>query len=237
MRGKTWLFIAVKVVEMCTAPANQSATGIPATPPPPMPSVARYSNAQPPMASTATATPAVAPVASASIAGAAGAAPSPAAAPAASVAPIPETTTEQAAPAPKTQAGANGLTVPEGESASTVTGFQTTHYGYPDDETPDENTKAGKGKWGPLVDGDSLALTDSMAQKIGAKPHDKIELKDAKGNTRVGTYIDRAPESDDRVDIYNPKGSKKGGTPFSAISAKKIESRVASTAETLYPKG
>ncbi len=109
-----------------------------------------------------------------------------------------------------------------------MTGFNTTHFGYKDDPTPDSDTEAGNGKWGKLVDGDSLALNDTMAKMVGAKPGDKIELKDAKGNTRVGTYIDKVPDKDGpgpRLDIYNPTGSEKGGTPFSAVSARKLSGK------------
>ena len=87
----------------------------------------------------------------------------------------------------------------------------------------DPETAQGNGKFGKLTPG-SLALTDSMAQSIGAKPGDKIELKDAQGATHVGQYLDRAPQPEKRVDIYDPNGSEKKGAPFQAVSARRIPS-------------
>lgn len=115
--------------------------------------------------------------------------------------------------------------------AAPVTNFQTTHYGYADDKTPDSETKKGNGAFGKLTPG-ALALTDSMAKSLGANPGDTIELQDAQGNKHQGTYLDRAPQSNNRVDIYDPSGSEKAGAPFNAVSARKVSS----TASKLFPK-
>ena len=127
-------------------------------------------------------------------------------------------------------------------TAPTVTDFKTSHYGYSDDPTPDSYTKAGKGAFSDLVEGKSLALSDTTAQNLGAKPGDEIELTDANGNKRVGSYDDRVPAKDpktgevlkgNRIDIYDPKGSEKKGEPFLAVSARRLKS----AAETIYAKG
>lgn len=110
-----------------------------------------------------------------------------------------------------------------------VTDFQTTHYGYKDDPYMDSYTAKGEGKFGKLRDS-SVALTDSMAKKMGIKPGEEMELKDKAGNIRIGTYDDRAPQKDNRIDLYNPKGSQKAGEPFIAVSARVVRSK----AKTMY---
>jgi hypothetical protein len=250
MRGKTWRFGAVMLKVMCTAPNPNSQSP---TSPPPMPSVARASDSAPPITSPSAAqslpAQAGAPASAVAAPTAGVAAPAANAAPAAA---LPAATPAVPA-APATQAGANGLTVPGGVDKSDgqlpqkddgITGFQTSHFGNADDPNGDTLTKAGKGAFGPLVAGDSLALKDTTAKMLGVRPGDKIELADNAGNKKVGTYIDRVPEKDpktgkpisgERIDIYDPTGSEKKGVPFNAISARKMTTT--SAAQTLYPKG
>ena len=68
----------------------------------------------------------------------------------------------------------------------------------------------------------AVALSDSMAAKLGVKYGDTFQGVDLKGNKRMLTYADRAPESDDRIDYYDPSGSEKGGEPVKFTSARKI---------------
>ena len=128
---------------------------------------------------------------------------------------------DKAAPLP---GDAPAATTAKGE----ISDFQTTHYGYPDDKTPDTNTKNKKGAFGPLTVG-SLALSDDRAKALGAKPGDTIEIQDTKGNTHQGVYVDRVPIGG-RIDIYDPTGSEAKGEPFKGVKAR----RIGSTANVLF---
>lgn len=122
----------------------------------------------------------------------------------------------------------------DGEDGPAVSGIKTTHYGYPDDETPDSQTKAGKGKFGDLKQGD-VALTDSLAAKLGVKGGEDLDVTDNQGKTHTMRYQDRAPQQgEDRIDIYNPTGSKAKGEPFIATSVKRAMGKKKSGAENLF---
>ncbi len=120
-----------------------------------------------------------------------------------------------------------------------VTGFNATHYGYPDDKTPDSNSAKGIGafndnKLGP----NSVAISDDVAKKLGldtVRGGGTVELKDSKGNSRLVTYDDRAPENG-RIDLYDPTGSEKKGQPFDAVSAIKVSGGKNTAANAIYPK-
>lgn len=107
---------------------------------------------------------------------------------------------------------------------------KTTHYGYKDDPYMDDFTRGGQSASGIALRSGSVAITASMAKKMGlGKPDGSpIELVDANGNKRPGTYDDFAPEKDDRIDIYDPNGSQKKGAPFNAVSARKVNRQLAS---------
>jgi|HubBroStandDraft_2_1064218.scaffolds.fasta_scaffold298601_2 hypothetical protein len=63
-----------------------------------------------------------------------------------------------------------------------------------------------------------LELTDSAQKALGAKPGDMIKITFKDGTTQIRRYDDRAPESDERVDLYNRAGWQKGLSDFGAIS-------------------
>lgn len=143
--------------------------------------------------------------------------------------PAPAKSSSPQSPAPLGELPASDLPLPKKENLAPEAGtgeghseIKTTHYGYPDDPYMDKYTKAGKGKWGKLAGEESLALTDSMAEKLGVKPGDVIETTDDKGKVRKGVYIDRAPQDDHRIDIYDPSGSEKKGEPYKIVKARKV---------------
>ncbi len=100
------------------------------------------------------------------------------------------------------------------------TKMKVTQYGYADDPYSDSYTEKGMGKWHSLEPGVSAALTDSAAKALGVKHGDwvKIEYKN-KGGTQIRRYDDRAPERDQRVDLYNPGGFVKSVDDYGTITA------------------
>lgn len=86
----------------------------------------------------------------------------------------------------------------------TINGFTITHYGYPGDSSPDSGSMAGKGdRNNKLVPNLSVALTESARQKLFGVS------KPSTGNIFClgGCSFqddDSAPESDMRVDVYDP---------------------------------
>jgi hypothetical protein len=101
-----------------------------------------------------------------------------------------------------------------------------THYAYPGDDggTPggkiDSNSARGIGafEWdsapGSLIPMYSAALTASAAQQYGLTPGQTFSITSG-GQTYNLLYADVAPESDSRIDIYDPNGTLPGGNSFS----------------------
>jgi hypothetical protein len=119
---------------------------------------------------------------------------------------------------------------PMTKNAPSVTGFETTHYGYADDTTPDSYTREGLGAGGPLRPGD-VAITKSLAARFGlnVNARDKnndfgkqLDLINSAGHSIRVRVQDLAPEDDDRIDIYDPAGSEAGGVPFNATQARLV---------------
>jgi len=86
--------------------------------------------------------------------------------------------------------------------------MKTTQYGYEKKGQPgyDSNSAAGRGKWHKLEPGVSAALTDSAAEKLGVQPGDWVKVTYPNGGTQIRRYDDRAPQKENRVDLYNPRG-------------------------------
>jgi hypothetical protein len=86
----------------------------------------------------------------------------------------------------------------------TVNGMKITHYGYPGDSSPDSNSMKAIGDRGnKLTPNFSAALTRSAREKLFNASHPST------GQTFViaGFTLrddDTAPESDERVDVYDP---------------------------------
>jgi len=97
----------------------------------------------------------------------------------------------------------------------TVGAMKVTHYGYPGDSSPDSNSMRGIGDRGnKLIPNLSAALTKSAREKIF-----KVSAPSTGANFTVAghTFVDddTAPESDERVDVYDPyyTGIDPGCTP------------------------
>jgi hypothetical protein len=142
-----------------------------------------------------------------------------------------------------TAAAANNFAQPSNQGTPTVasnfrgggggnaTGALLTHYAYPGDNggTPggkiDSDSARGIGAFpfssapGSLIPGYSAALTDSAAAAYGIQPGQQFTITTTGGQTYNLVYADRAPESDQRVDIYDPQGQLPGGNNFSASIA------------------
>ena len=119
----------------------------------------------------------------------------------------------------------NQPNVPLGEGegsqglAQNATGVLLTHYAYPGDSTPDSDSAAGRGKFSPatgsLIPMYSAALTDAAAAAYHVTPGQSFTITTSTGQTYNLLYADRAPENDNRVDIYDPNNSLGGGNDFS----------------------
>jgi hypothetical protein len=113
-----------------------------------------------------------------------------------------------------------------GPSSQTASRTILTHYAYPGDNggTPggkiDSNSARGIGafEWdsapGSLIPMYSAALTASAAQQYGLSPGQSFSITSG-GQTYKLLYADVAPESDSRIDIYDPSGTLPGGNSFS----------------------
>jgi hypothetical protein len=102
-----------------------------------------------------------------------------------------------------------------------ATGVTLTHYAYPGDSTPDHYSQNGEGAFpfssapGSLIPGYSAALTASAAAAYNIQPGQSFSVTTSGGQTYNLVYADVAPESDQRVDIYDPNGQLPGGNDFS----------------------
>jgi hypothetical protein len=112
----------------------------------------------------------------------------------------------------------------EGEGSQ---GFQPTngailtHYAYQGDSTPDTNSAQGIGAFpfssaaGSLIPMYSAALTDAAAAQYHVQPGQSFTVGTSTGSTYNLVYADRAPQSDVRVDIYDPNNALGAGNNFS----------------------
>jgi len=85
--------------------------------------------------------------------------------------------------------------------------IKITQYGYANDETPDSNTQAHIGVQNIELEQDlSCAVTDSAKHALGAHVGDWLRIDFGGGQTLYRRIDDRAPEHDQRVDIYMVQG-------------------------------
>jgi hypothetical protein len=108
---------------------------------------------------------------------------------------------------------APGQAVPSplpGPGIQTGGGVKLTAYGYPGDLTPDTASSNGQGAFpfssapGSLIPGYSAALTASAAAAYNVSPGQSFSATTTTGQTYNLVYADVAPESDQRIDIYDP---------------------------------
>jgi hypothetical protein len=124
---------------------------------------------------------------------------------------------QASAQAPQTgQAVPSPLPGPGQQSSGTI----LTHYAYAGDSTRDGKSAQGIGafSWdaapGSLIPMYSAALTASAAQQYNLQPGQTFSVT-SNGQTYNLLYADAAPESDSRIDIYDPNGTLPGGNNFS----------------------
>jgi hypothetical protein len=117
-----------------------------------------------------------------------------------------------------TIAGGTGTAAP---GSTTIT-----HFSYPGDSTPDPNSEAGIGnhqnQMTPYTGGTapaSAALTASAAQAYGVPLGGTFTVTSTTGTQYNLIYDDTAPESDLRVDIFDPNGLLPGGNNWSQVVA------------------
>src|SRR5271165_5209542 len=127
--------------------------------------------------------------------------------PVANVVPVPAAKPVMAQPAVK-----HASSAPIGQ---TIGVMKVTHYGYPGDSSPDSNSMRGIGDRGnKLIPNLSAALTKSARDKIF-----KVSEPSTGRRFEIAglTFLDddTAPESDERVDVYDPyyTGIDPGCTP------------------------
>ena len=92
-----------------------------------------------------------------------------------------------------------------------------TAYGYPGDTSPDSNSSNGIGnhdnQLSPFTGNgvSDAALTASAAQEYGVSIGQTFTVTGSNGQTYTLRYEDTAPESDSRIDIYDPNQLLTGG--------------------------
>lgn len=114
------------------------------------------------------------------------------------------------APLPVT--GLSASTAPIGK---TIDGYEITHYGYPGDSSPDSGSMAGRGdRDNKLTPNLSVALTKSAREELF-----QVSAPSTGKQFSIGGFTfqddDTAPESNKRVDVYDPfyTGVDAGCTP------------------------
>ena len=90
--------------------------------------------------------------------------------------------------------------------------MKLTQYGYRNDPYSDRETRAGHGAYSNLHENQSMAMTDSGLRALGLtralvrSTHPWVQLKLAGGGVLERRVDDRAPERDQRADLYQPGG-------------------------------
>ena len=109
--------------------------------------------------------------------------------------------------------------------------IKITHYGEPNDPTPDSNTRAWIGNHGNTLNVSSCALTgaaedllartilrqrlmgDSHVGPLRLAPGALLKITFSDRLVFFRTFDDRAPEADPRVDLFNPYDNLPPGLP------------------------
>jgi hypothetical protein len=114
--------------------------------------------------------------------------------------------------------------------------IRITQYGYANDSTPDSNTEAHIGVQNIELDQNvSCAITDTAKSALGAHVGDWLRIDLGGGQVFYRRIDDRAPEHDQRVDIYMVQGYSRKihdyadvtltGAPFGAPAQHHVQQR------------
>ena len=95
--------------------------------------------------------------------------------------------------------------------------MKLTQYGYANDPYMDSYTKKGLGAYHDLEKGISCALTDSAKTALGATKRCWVRISFPSGGSIVRRYDDRAPEADDRCDLYQKDGFDHGLPDYAIV--------------------
>lgn len=93
------------------------------------------------------------------------------------------------------------------------------HYGYPKDATPDENTKHRVGNHNNTLNKDSLAISQELADKYRLKVGDKVYIN----GVYIGNYDDTVPPTykgrklPPTIDVYDPAGKLGDSEKFGKV--------------------
>lgn len=82
--------------------------------------------------------------------------------------------------------------------------IQVTHYGEPNDPSPDSNTEKWIGDHGNVLTTSSCALTAVAALQLGVSHGALLKIVFSSKIIFFRTYDDTAPEDNPRVDLFNP---------------------------------
>jgi len=97
--------------------------------------------------------------------------------------------------------------------------IKITQYGYANDSTGDSNTRAHLGVQNiELTQNVSCALTDSAKSALGAHVGDWIRIDFGGGNVVFRRVDDRAPENEQRVDMYAVEGFHKHQLDYADVT-------------------
>ncbi len=117
--------------------------------------------------------------------------------------------------APSGSVGANGM-----PTSNTNPGqqMQITQYGYKGDPDMDKYTAKGEGAFANLQPDVSAALTQSAQKALGAQPGDYLKVTFKDGTSQIRRFDDRAPESNERMDLYQKEGFDKSIPDIGSVS-------------------
>lgn len=105
----------------------------------------------------------------------------------------------------KSSGNVSGNTPSNNLSNGVLNNVQVSTFGYPSDPYLDSASAKGIGNHSnAMTSGQSVALSESSAKKLGVTPGDKLLVTFSNGNSQVVTYDDTIPPnySNDRVDFY-----------------------------------
>lgn len=96
--------------------------------------------------------------------------------------------------------------------------IKITQYGYESDPYMDSNTAHKIGMADNTLDSGSCALTKVAQGLLGATLFKVVRIDFGNGLVQYRRFDDRAPETEARIDLYNPKGFDKSLPDFADVT-------------------